>query len=196
MQHGRAEQRLREARDAAGAGRPRREPLAEAARSVERTRDDRVPLGVERQHAALPLGRRRGAWTVATSRRAVAATRGSTSTASLGVSLSPSSPNHARCSATRSSAKPYRAGGIGARTAISSRRSRRAPPDRERAANPVPDDRVAALVEPVVRRGDVRRPTLPRRRSRPRRAPSSALRRAADRATTSASVRREARARH
>ena len=137
-----------------------------------------------------------GAWTVATSRRAVAATRGSTSTASLGVSSLPSSANQARCSATRSSAKPYRAGGIGARTAISScdalagRHRRREARCESRPRRSRCRARRASGTTPRCRR-----PSSPRLRSPPRPVPSSALRREAARATTSASVRREARAR-
>ena len=76
------------------------------------------------------------------------------------------------------------------------RRSRRGPPDpgARCESRPRRSRCRARRASGTTRR--CRRPRLPRRRSRPLLAPSSALRRAADRATTSASVRREARARH
>ena len=102
---------------------------------------------------------------------------------------SPSSPNHARCSATRSSATRYRPGGIGARTA---RPTWTRPPGStgpgKRRSEPVPDDRVAERIEPVVRGGHVAPATAPIRRSRPRPLRARAHRPAAPRVTTSASV--------
>ena len=159
VQHGRAEQRLREAGDAAGARRPRREPLAQAARGVDRACDHGIPLGVERQRAALPL--RRG-------RRRVHCCRVAES---CGVDARQHLDGLARRVLAAQLGEPgavlgdevegeaVAPGGIGARTVISSSTllaGRYRP--RKRRAHAVPDDRVSALVEPVVRGGDVRAP--------------------------------------
>ena len=98
--------------------------------------------------------------------------------------LSPSSPNHAVLG-DEVEREPYRAGGIGARTTISSSRCSPRPSAPATGAKPVPDDGVAALVEPVVRGGDVSAPggsagILARL------VPPPAPRRATARATTSA----------
>ena len=59
------------------------------------------------------------------------------------------SANQAIPSATRSNAKPYRPGGIGACTGASDAHAPTGLHHRQRRPQPIPDDRVPAVVEPV-----------------------------------------------
>ena len=135
---------------------------APASRRVDRAGDDGVALGVERERTRLPLGRRvdavrRGA----PSRRR----RGRRVDARQDVDVAPGA-------LAAELAEPGAVlGDEVEREAVAARRDRRADGDlelgalararraRSGGAEAVPDDRVAALVEPVVRRGDVARAT-------------------------------------
>ena len=159
MQDGRAEQRLREAGNAAGARRPRREPLAQAARGVDRACDHGIALGVKRQRAALPLRRGRpgvhrcrvpqrcglDAWQHldGLARRALAAQLGEPG-AVLGDEVEGEAVAAGR----------HRGAHRDLQLDLLAGRYR----PRQRRAHAVPDDRVFSLVEPVVRGRDVRAP--------------------------------------
>ena len=160
MQHRGAEQRLREAGDAAGAGCPRARAACGGAvgrRSHPRRRRTPRRGAPARGSPIRPSSKERGR----------SPHRGELSRPRAGARRRPrSASRRSRARRTRRGAR--RRGRARSRTAPAASalarrsragRSRRALTGRGSSrANPVPDDRVAALVEPVVRRGDVGAP--------------------------------------